>query len=106
MLPPQVREELVKAKRAVKALLVEGERALFNGVDLRAAGLTSKKEQRAQARRDRAVLMNSACSVLLWGEGGGTNYIQAGAEGAGASRSCCTDELSLLCLALGGGGWH
>ena len=43
-----VREELLKAKRAVKDLLKDGEKRLFQGVDLAKKGLTSKKDEQVE----------------------------------------------------------
>jgi len=43
-----VREELLKAKKAVKGLLKDGEKRLFHGVDLTKKGLTSKKEEEVE----------------------------------------------------------
>ena len=47
-----VREELVKAKRAVKDLLKDGEKRLFQGVSLAEKGLTSKKDEQVERLRD------------------------------------------------------
>lgn len=46
-----VREELLKAKKAVKDLLKDGEKRLFKGVDLAKKGLTSKKDEEVEMLR-------------------------------------------------------